>query len=367
MLHIILNEIRSFFRSGPTVFISLFFPSICTFILGTMLEKVETADGGAVGELNIVYCIESESILSDSFENFLSSLEEENVLTAEKASTEIPENFTEDFSAAVIFGDTEITVLNGKNQIQNRTVKALIDGYDRTAAAYMTAARTNPQALFDIEISENSDGFTETGGFGKNRTMMDYYAVSMTILIIFFSSLITGSSSYGSERANCTLDRLNTAPVNKLAVYIGKVIGNVPAILAQVAVVMIISSVFFGAHFCSAFSGNLLLFAMFVSCSLALLTLGILLDMVIPGLQPQAAYIPVLWVMLFFSGIFQKDISIEGLTEYLPPRIMLNAAFDLTVFSRTEKAVSVMMWSFIIFALLFCIGALKVNARRKKV
>lgn len=362
MLRVILNEIRSCFRNGTTLFFSILFPSLCTFFLGTLLEGIEVADS-VVGELNIAYCIETSDYSADAFEEFILALDGEEVVNAEKITEGELESAAEKYSAAVKLNGSEITIYNGTNAVQNRTVKALIDGYNQTAAAYMSVAETKPQALMGIELSD--DNYVQPHDFGRTRTMMDYYAVAMTIVIVFFGSCIAGASAYSDEYANSTILRLNSAPISKTMVYFGKVLGYLPLVLVQVGTVMIVSTLFFGAHYCSDLGGNLLLFAMFVCSSLALLGVGVLLNLLFPKMQPWAVLMPLLWVMLFFSGVFQMDIKIEGVTDYLPSRIILDAAFDLTVFSRTDKAVSVTVWSIVIFAALISLGCIKVNSRRK--
>lgn len=362
MLHVILNEIRSCFRSGTTIFFSILFPSLCVFFLGTLLENIEVSDS-VVGELNVAYCIENSGYSEDAFEQFLLSLEEENVLNAEKITAGELEKACEKYSAAIKLDGSEIMIYNGTSAVKNRTVKALIDGYNQTAAAYMTVAQTNPQALGGIELSD--DSFVQPHDFGRTRTMMDYYAVTMTVVIVFFGSCIAGASSYSEEYMNNTINRLNVAPTSRTAVYFGKVVGYLPLVLVQVGTVMILSTLFFGAHYCDTLGGNLLLFAMFVCASLALLSIGVLANLFFPKMQPWAILMPIIWVMLFFSGAFQMDIKIEGVTDYLPSRIILNAAFDLTVFSRTDRAVSVTAWSLGIFAALIAIGYIKVNSRRR--
>lgn len=364
MLHVILNEIRACFRSGSTIFFSILFPGLCTFLLGTMLEDVEVSDR-VVGELNIAYCIEGESASAAAFEEFLKALEENAVLTAEKITPKELENAAEKYSAAILLSGSEITIHNGSNAIQNRTVKALTDGYNQTAGAYISVTKTNPQALGGIELSE--DSYVQPHDFGRTRTMMDYYAVAMTVVIVFFGSCIAGASAYSDEHANSTILRLNAAPVSRTAVYSGKIIGHLPLVLVQVAAVMTVSTLLFGAHYCQTFGGNLLLFAMFVSSSLALLAFGVLFNLMFPKISSMPVLMPVIWIMLFFSGVFQMDMLIDGVSEYLPSRIILNAAFDLTVFSRTDTAVSVTLWSLAIFAALILIGGLKVGARRKNV
>lgn len=360
MLSVILNEIRSCFRSGSTIFFSILFPSLCTFFLGTLLERIDVADS-TVGELNIAYCVEDSGYSADAFEDLILSLDKENVINAEKISRGELENAAEKYSAAVYLNGSEITIYNGANAVQNRTVKALIDGYNQTAAAYMTVAEVNPQALANIELSENS--YVQPHDFGRTRSMMDYYAVAMTVVIVFFGACIAGATSYSDEHANSTISRLNAAPISRTVVYLGKVLGYLPLVLVQVGTVMIVSTLFFGAHYCGTPGENLLLFAMFVCSSLALLAVGVLINLIFPKMHPWAVLMPILWVMLFYSGAFQKDMSIKGVSNYFPPRIILDAAFDLTSFSRTERAVSVIVWSLVIFAALIIIGCIKVNSR----
>lgn len=362
MLQVILNAVRSCFRSGTTIFFSILFPSLCTFFLGTLLENIETSDD-VVGEINLAYCIESSDYSSKAFVEFIISLDEENVINAEKISADELENAAEKYSAAVELNGSEITIYNGKNAVQNRTVKALMDGYNQNAAAYMTVAEKNPQALANIEITDES--LVTPKDFGRTRTMMDYYAVAMTVVIIFFGSMISGAEAYHEEYTCKTINRLNISPVSRTAVYFGKIVGHLPLVFVQVGTVMIVSTAFFGAHYCATLGENLLLFAMFICASLATLAFGVCINLLFPKMQSWAVLMPINWVMLFFSGTFQADIAIKGVSEYLPPNILMEAAFDLTVFGRTERAISVSLWSLGIFAVLMLIGWIKVNTRRK--
>lgn len=364
ILQLILNEIRTYFRAPAVVFLSVLFPSLCTFFLGTLLEDVVDSDN-VVGDISIAYRVE-ESVSTIAFEKFITALNEESVLTADKVD-KIPEK-PGDYSAMVELVGSEITIYNGADAIKNRTVKALIDGFNQTAGAYTVVAVNDPWVIDEISISD--EDFTTPKDFGRTRTMMDYYAVAMAVVIVVFGAVMGGSSAYTNERSYNTLARLDGAPVGKTTVYFSKIIGSIPMILLQSAAVMIISTVCFGAHYCASLAENLLLFAMFVCSSLAILAVGILLDLFIKGRALMPILMVTSWAMLFFSGAFQPDISLGAISEYLPPRIILNAAFDLTVFSRTGQAVSVIVWSLVIFVVLIFIGWVKVSAadlRRKKV
>lgn len=362
MLAVILNEIRSCFRNGSTLFFSILFPSLCTVLLGTLIEKLEVADE-AVGELKLAYCIEEGGYSAQPFEEFILALDEEGVVSAERISADELDGIAEKYSAAVRLSGSEIVIYNGKTAVQNRTVKALIDGYNQNAGAYTAVAERDPRALGNIKISDEE--LVVPKDFGRTRTMMDYYAVAMTVVIIFFGAMIAGADTYTSENSHKTLDRLNVSPISPTRVYFGKIIGLLPLVLVQVGTVMVCSTAFFGAHFCVTLGGNMLLFAMFICASLASLAVGVLMNLILPKMNSWAVLMPINWVLLFFSGAFEPDIAIKGVSDYFPPRIILDAAFDLTVFSRTERAADVIIWSLVIFAALIFLGWIKVNVRRK--
>lgn len=366
MFSIILNSVRSFLRSGSNLFFTIFFPSVCVFFLGTFLEKIETSDK-AVGELNIAYSSEDGDVFSAiSFENFIDGLESENTLTAEKVSAEEVKKFDGSvYSAAVLLDGADITVYNGSDRIKNRAVKAIFDSYSKTASAYMSAAAVNPMALAEINISDES--YVQHKDLGTNRSMMDYYAVTMAVMIMFMGSCISGATAYTEEHELSTISRLDISLVSKTKIYFGKIIGNLPMVAIQIASVMLASTLFFGAKYCKSLWLNLLLIVMFVSVSLAALAVGVLMNLFVPKIPAPAVLQPVLWTMMFLSGTFQKDIHIDGFSEHLPPYAVQSAAFDLTVFARTEKAVSVIIVSLIIFAVIVTVGAVKVSVRSKNV
>lgn len=399
MFNIILNEVRSFLRSGSNLFFTVFFPCACVFFLGTFLESVEVSDE-AVGELKIAYCTDGgDAYSAAAFEEFICSLVNEGVLSADKLSADKMSGFKmasyamaneaasydvgADYSAAVELDGSDIVIFSGRDNIKNRTIKAIFEGYNRTVAAYMSVAAVNPAALADVSISgssgkdgdierddnsgrEESDGsFVVQKDLGTNRSMMDYYAVTMAVMILFMGSCIRGAGVYEDEHTNFTISRLDASPVSRTAVFFGKIIGSLPMVLIQVMSVMLVSTLLFGAHYCNAVSGNLLLAAMFIIASLAALSVGVFLNLIFPRISPGLMIMPVLWLAMFFSGTFAMDIHVPGLTECMPMYIIQRAAFDLTVFGRTEKVLRVIAVSMAIFTVMLVLGRFKANAGRK--
>lgn len=366
MFSIILNSIRSYFRSGTNIFMTVFFPTVCVFLLGTFLEKIEVSDT-AVGKVSIVYSSENgDAFSAAAFDGFVEGLESENALTAEKVTAEEAKSFDSSvYSAAVVLDEFDITVFNGTDRIKNRAVKAMFDSYSNTAAAYMAAAGADPMAV--VSAKPSGEKLVQSKDLGTNRSMMDYYAVTMTVMIMFMGSCISGASSYTEEYDHCTIDRLRISRVSRLKIYFGKIIGHSPMILIQIASVMLSSTLLFGAEYCSTAGGNILLIAMFISVSFAVLAVGVLINLILPKIPAPAVLSPTLWTMMFLSGTFQKNIHVDGLSENLPPYAVQSAAFDLTVFSRSEKAVTVIIVSLAVFAVTVAVGAVKVSFRSKKV
>jgi len=82
MFSIILNSVRSYFRSGPNIFMTVFFPMVCVFLLGTFLERIEVSDQ-TVGELSIVYSSENGDMFSAAaFDGFIEGLESEKAFSS---------------------------------------------------------------------------------------------------------------------------------------------------------------------------------------------------------------------------------------------------------------------------------------------
>jgi len=355
-----MNEIRCFLRSGSKMFFTIFFPCACVFFLGTFLESVEVSDQ-AVGELKVLYNTDQgEPHAVSALEEFLKSLEDEGLLSAEKGNRDQIQTFDiKAYSAGIELNQNEIIIHKGENKIKNRAIKTIFDSYRQTATAYNQAVMVNPEILTQIE--DLDQGFVKSKDFGKSRSMMDYYAVTMAVMILFMGSCIGGSGVYANEYEWNTMQRLDGAPVSKTALYFGKIIGSLPMVLLQIGSVMFVSTFLFKAHYCNHLLDNLLLIFLFISVSLAALSVGVLLNLFLPNILLVPVLMPVLWVAMFFSGTFAMDIQIKGLTEYMPMYLIQRAAFDLTVFSRREKALFAIAVSLCMFIVMLVIGWVKVN------
>ncbi|HPU63157.1 MAG TPA: hypothetical protein PK304_03295 [Mobilitalea sp.] len=82
--------------------------------------------------------------------------------------------------------------------------------------------------------------------------------------------------------------------------------------------------------------------------------------------NPMACILPVLWVMMFLSGTYSKEIIIDGLSQYLPMYQVQEAAFDLTIFGRHQKANTIIIVCLIISLIALVVGALGFSRKEEK-
>lgn len=362
MFGVALKSFRAFLRNLTTLFFTVLFPSVCVFFLGTFLENIEVSDY-AVGEVSVLYAEENTDPLSAAaFGEFLENLE--NVAAWKTSAEEVKSFDRETYSAGILLNGEDLTLYYGEDWVVNRTVRMILDSYQQTASAYRTVAASDPAALSGIVLSEES--YVRRGDFGANRSMMDYYAVTMLVMIVFMGSVIAGTSEYTDECIYCTMDRLRISAVSGLRIYFGKILGNLPMIVVQIASVMLSASLLFGARYCADLPLNLLLIGMLLSVSVAALSAGLFLNLLFPKIPSYQIIMPVFWTMMFVSGTFAKDIHIPGVSEIMPVYLVQNAAFDLTVFSRTEKAAAVTAVSLVVFAVTLALSALKLSLENRR-
>ena len=190
-----------------------------------------------------------------------------------------------------------------------------------------------------------------------NRTMLDYYAVTMLVMTLFLGGSMGGSAFIYEGRKNGTLRRMMASPKNRASIYVQSVLGSLPQTVLQIGVIMSFSFLAFGARYADSFASNLLLVAMFLMVGMSVAALFTLIGIFIKT-NPSYIIMPLMWTMMFVSGTYSKEIYIEGVTTRMPMWLVQNAAFDLTVFGRGEKSVQVICVSAAIFLIATAAGAL---------
>ena len=362
MLSLIIKQIREYFRSPANVFMGLFFPVLLVFFLGTMLQNLDIADYD-IGEIKLQYSVtQTDEQSGKAFAEFLDNI---SMIKAEKASDEKTAlSLTDkgDIDAYIELKNGEILLYCGRNDIANRALGSVLNSYIAVSDTYYKIASTDPSLLMNIG-TDTEKSFVEQEGLGVTRSMMDYYAVSMAVMMIFMSHMMMGCTAFKDEEKIFTMSRLYLSPLGRTKLFFSKLIGILPSAVISNAVIMLLSAFVFGARYCDNFIGNLLLFLLFSCCSMAATAVGMLIGIIIK-IPAEGVIIPLAWSLLFFSGSFSKEVFIEGFSDKLPPYIVQQAAFRLTLYGESDSALAVIAVCLAVTVAVSLIGA--VIFRHKK-
>jgi len=81
----------------------------------------------------------------------------------------------------------------------------------------------------------------------KELSMMSYYSAGMTAMFLLFGSMF-GAFEFAKERRERTLDRMFVAPTNRTAIILGKGLGIIFVGVAQLALLLVGTSLVFGVE-----------------------------------------------------------------------------------------------------------------------
>ncbi len=363
MLALIKRDLISLSRDKGALFFIVLFPSLLVFLLGNLLQNMDNSDS-VIEPIRMAYTVETEDPLALAAVDALASALKDNA-TVEFAETDDAENAQSrvnagELAAAVRFTDGFGTVVyEGFDTIRNRAIDSIFRGFSRQAASAAVLGATEPEKLGEMATAATAaaESLVAQKHFGYRRSMLDYYAVAMCVMIVFMGSGIAGSTTLYDGKRDGTLRRTLASPKNRASMYVQTVSSGVVQCVLQVLCVMLASTLLFGARYANTFADNLLLFALLVLAGLAANAVGMLLGLLV-NVNPMVILMPILWVLMFFSGTFSKEIFVDGISNYSPVWMLQNAAFDLTVFGRGEKCLWAMLACGAVLALATLVGAL---------
>ncbi len=358
MIQVIIKEVKEFLREKTNLFFFLMFPVVLIFLLGNLLGAQDKAEK-PIGEIKLQYLINTENEFDrGAIESFIKATkDDQNIFFEQSTDLEASKILAgrDEITAVLEFqGDPlAINIYEGTDNIKNRTVSAIMNGFLQTCKALSAVKKISPEAL-KAGIGEPGD-YVKQKDLGLNRTMLDYYAVTMMVMICFMSVLL-GSMTFVEERQSKTINRLLIAPKNKLVLFFSKILGLMPQTILQIMLIMAVSLIFFDAHYATSWIDNLYLFVMFFLVTLVMISIGAVIGILFKT-NPSVITFPFLWVMMFLSGTFSRYVNIKGVTELMPAYQIQEAAFDLTVFGRYDRCNTVIISSIILTMIMLILGA----------
>jgi len=256
-----------------------------------------------------------------------------------------------------------VTVLEGASVTKNRAVNLMAQSFAWESSAIGIAMAAAPQSWSAIErlmaaaagasADDSADasgtdtsaegnasadsafgGFTEKVVAGVNRSMLDYYSVAMIVMITFMSGAVGAATFFWTSRRDGTLRRICATPLRRERVFYGFLGYAIITSALQAAMVMIPAKLQLGVSFAERWQDNLLLVALFLMLGLAIAGVFGVIGLYVKT-NPYAVMMVIVWPLLFLSGTFSREVRLDA---PLPPALAQEAAFDLTVFGKPERA-----------------------------
>lgn len=335
-MQIFLSVWKEFVRQKANLFFCIFFPSILIFVLGTLLEQWNIAEY-EIPDIKVAYVAEEEY---PALEQFLERMEEQGMLTVikEEKEAEAIRKIDSEVLAVLKYdaASRAFILYQGANELANRTLHILLESYSSMEEAAVICYQNG--VLVDMAQAEEAPVYVTTKKLGIERSMIDYYAVCMLVMILFMGGSIGSSMVFYEFRQSGLFRRVSITPANKVKQFLLMVLGTLPMVVIQIVVIMFCSIFFFGAHYCGDILGNLVLMLFFIAVALAVNAFGAVAGLLV-HVNPSAVLMALNWIMMFFAGTFAKEIYIEGISNRMPMYQIQQAAFDLTLFGNYERVI----------------------------
>jgi len=352
MFEWIIRHVRELQREKSDMFFALVFPIAMVFILGNMLAELDNPDT-SIGTIHIAYHYDTET---SAVRMFIDALAEHDGVTVSEAA-----NAEEmgDADAMMVFGSPlSISIAEGEDPYKNRAAMLMAQSFSQEYAAYAAVAGRSPEAFAELLAPGLTEfpSLTADKDLGVQRSMMDYYAVTMIVMIAFMGGGVGGAGDTFHARQNGALRRVSASPRGRARLFLESVVGLVPLNIMQTVMIMVPSVLFFGAHYAQAWHDNILLFAFFILLGLAVSSVFMLVGLFI-RINPAMPIMAIMWSLLFLSGTFAREMTIEGFSEYLPMNIAQRAVFDLTLFGRYDQLLLAMGGCAVVLAVACAVGS----------
>ncbi|QHT62540.1 ABC transporter permease [Paenibacillus lycopersici] len=337
---ITLKEIKQHFRDFRTLVFLLAFPLVLMLVLGITLTNAFSSEL-KVDAIHVLVSDTSSGQLKQSYEAFQKQLGELGMTFDALETGEDGRKAVEDdrYTAYVEVKDTGVSLFGSsigtiESNIVQGMLSAFTDKYNAAAAAAQGGNPANMRLLFD----DNDSDYIKEQSVVPDRTpgAMDYYAVSMTVMIGLWGAMSAGGL-LRSEIVRGTGIRLLSAPIRRLDIYIGKIAGNVVANL-----LCILAIVFFSKWAFKAYWGSHLpvVIAVLVCEVIMATSLGIAANEIVKGGGGRGLVMLVIQLASFIGGAYfpVANGGIMGVVAWLSPLRWGNGALTDIIYGGNIAA-----------------------------
>lgn len=354
------NGTLQIWRDKSAIIMLVIFPIVLIFVLGNALEAFVNPSS-SLPEARLGLVMQDQGIAGQMLEEFLSGEEvssyiEVSLMTEEEALAALEADALDSvllarsgYTLSFISGERGmLELLRRGNSTAASIISLFVDGYQQIAAAGVTRGVQGSLNL-DREALER-DMLQKLPLKGNAPRAMDYYAITMTVMILLY----TGMSTLGladeflfSSRGS----RIAQSPASKGPLLGGILLSGICAALLQGVTVVVFSGLVFGANW-----GENPLLVLGVIFAMALFAQGLSLFLIaVSGSQRFASSISygLIWIVTFVSGGYMPmsfGETMDSIFHYTPNSLAQSILFG-SIYGGNEGRIG---WY---FALLLLMGS----------
>lgn len=369
ILTIVKYRLLQSLRDVQSLISMLLIPIFLILILGNALKNNEDFTARNIDKVNLLYIVDDSSTGAKAFDSFITLDKLTDIINVQKINNiEDGKKLIENrkYDALVIYDenmDGKLQLIGSEyNQLGVSIAKGIIETYSSSANAMDALAKIQAK---DFTLEQNNNFEDEAISVsGKKPSAIDYYAITMLVMIIMYGSIYSNfaidKSYYGTVGA-----RFRSTPLKLSHVFIGEAIGVIITIMIQVLILLLISNLAFGVNFGSSIP--VILLSAF-SLSVLSTMLGIFAIMITKkGLIGLALLNVIVPIFTFLSGGFVK-INFSGplgLLAKLPPNYLASNAMFKSIYGGASKEILLNIVSIWIISALLFFGANIIGRRQQ--
>lgn len=373
VLRIALKEIKQDFRDYWTLMFMLAFPLILMLILGFSLTNA-FGDIARVSEIRVLVKDSGENrALSDSFAAFSAEVKKSGIGFTEwqegtDGRLEVARNH---YDSYVELKAGEIYVYSSnRNKIKSDIFQGMVMYFgDQYKTIHAIAAGSGPEVASRILSASkgNSDHIKEISMDAERQPgALDYYAVAMSSMVALWGAY-SASNMISFERRGGTAMRLVAAPITKVDIFTGKVLGSLLTNCLCVSIVVFVSKYFFNANWGDHMSAALCV--LFSEVVLAV-SLGLAVSYLVKEGSSRSVIMIITQLAAFFGGSYiplgvDEDMGVFHWLTDLSPIRWTNVALTKIIYADEISAVWPVLFLNLSLAILM-LGASASIMRRKE-
>ncbi|MCW6109391.1 ABC transporter permease [Clostridium sporogenes] len=241
-LNIAINEIKINFRDKKSMIMFIIWPIMLITVLGFSLNsafnKIDLFQ-----DTKIVYTMGENTKNKQAFEEFLDIIKKQGIEIYQENNTKIAKEKVQNKEYICYFnfhkeGNKIDFYKNDKYSSQASVVEVIANSFIKKYNTVVEVIKINPTLI----KKDNINKYVEVESLENKKTpsSLEYYAVTMIVMIILYISL-AAVNSFGNEYTRNTIIKLTSSPASKHEIFIGKVLGLIFVSIIQILLVFLFS------------------------------------------------------------------------------------------------------------------------------